>query len=216
MNADERERADDQIVEKSELEECRLWVPTYFGRAYCVRGVDGEDFDNPYVQVLVHQAEGVRIVLGSHDCKDLNVPDIQIERRPNGWAIFLHPVGGGDPSGYVYFLDDGRSLLLKENEWATEAIVVLDSHEEPLEVDDLGALDHTRCARCGKTVARYGDWFGGLCPTCADRTDSNWLCHRCGARGVSKRWAGMAKRIRFVAVRRASGLITNSASEPRR
>jgi hypothetical protein len=183
MRADERELRQGRSAVEPELAEWRLWVPTYFGRANCIRGVDGEDFDNPHVQVLVHQAEGVRIVLGSHDYEDMNAPDIQIERRPNGWAIFLHPVGGSDPSGYVYFLDDGRSFLLKENEWATDAIVVLDSKEEPLEVDDVGAAKHLRCARCGKTEARDGDWYSNLCPACADKTDGTWSCRRCGRSG---------------------------------
>ena len=42
------------------------------------------------------------------------MPDIQIKRRRNGWMLFLHPVGGSDPSGYVFFLDDGRSLVVKQ------------------------------------------------------------------------------------------------------
>jgi hypothetical protein len=44
----------------------------------------------------------------------MSKPDIQIERHPNGWKIFLHPLGGSDASGFVYFVDDGRSYLLRE------------------------------------------------------------------------------------------------------
>lgn len=28
--------------------------------------------------------------------------------------LFLHPVGGGDPAGYVVFLDEGRSYFVSE------------------------------------------------------------------------------------------------------
>ena len=102
------------------MEEFKLSVPTYYGAANCKQNIVGDlpDFDAPNVPVLIHEAEGVRIVLGTHDFNDREKPDIQIERRPKGWAIFLHPVGGGDASGYVYFLDDGRSFLLKQKYWA--------------------------------------------------------------------------------------------------
>jgi hypothetical protein len=94
------------------------------------------DFGEPDVPVLIHEAEGLRIVLGSHDYDDREKPDIQIERRPNGWAIFLHPLGGCDASGYVYFLDDGRSFLVKEKGLGpTEGIKVLEDHETVPEVD---------------------------------------------------------------------------------
>src|SRR3989442_10209151 len=99
--------------------ELKLSVPTYYGAVHGKQNILGSpDFDAPNVPVLIHEAEGVRIVLGTHDFNDLEKPDIQIERRPKGWAIFLHPVGGGDASGYVYFLDDGQSFLLKEDNWA--------------------------------------------------------------------------------------------------
>lgn len=70
-----------------------------------------EDFGPPLVPVSVHPYDGLRVVLGAHDKEDYSKPDIQIERRPNGWAIFLHPVGGSDSAGVVYFHDDGRSFI---------------------------------------------------------------------------------------------------------
>jgi hypothetical protein len=97
------------------VQELKLLVPTYYG--------DTEDkpvfaskkeFDQPNVPVLICEGEGIRLVLGSHDDLDCNKPDIQIERRPSGWAIFLHPDPCGDASGFVYFLDDGRSFLVPE------------------------------------------------------------------------------------------------------
>jgi hypothetical protein len=121
------------------MEEFKLLVPTYYGAAHCKQNVtDLPDFEAPNVPMLIHEAEGVRIVLGTHDFNDREKPDIQIERRPKGWAIFVHPVGGVDASGYVYFLDDGRSFLLRENSWAgSGSIEVLRRHEEPPEIDEL-------------------------------------------------------------------------------
>src|SRR5258707_12254861 len=94
------------------MDELKLLVPTYYG------DTDGKpdfaaksEFEEPSVPVLIHAADGVRVVLGTHDFEGSEKPDVQIERRPQGWAIFLHPVGGGDTTGLVYFLDDGRSFV---------------------------------------------------------------------------------------------------------
>jgi hypothetical protein len=102
--------------------------------------VNGEKsgFGDQGVPVLIHEADGVRIVLGTHDYNDHEKPDVQIERRPNGWAIFLHPLGGSGASGYVYFLDDGRSFLVKEYGLGpTDCIKVLDPGETVSEVDQM-------------------------------------------------------------------------------
>lgn len=122
------------------MEEFKLTVSTYYGAAHCKQKIVGDmpDFDAPDVPVLIHEAGGVRIVLGTHDFHDLEKPDIQIERRPKGWAIFLHPEGGCDPSGYVYFLDDGRSFLLRENSsGGSGSIEVLRGHKERPEIDEM-------------------------------------------------------------------------------
>src|SRR5262249_21385044 len=121
-----------------DMKQLELIVPTYYGERNSKQaGMEDEpDFGDPLVPVLVREADGVRIVLGSHDY-DSETPDIQIERRPNGWAIFLHPLGGSDPSGFVYFLDDGRSFLVPEYPVGpTESIVVRRCDEGiPPEVD---------------------------------------------------------------------------------
>jgi hypothetical protein len=93
------------------MPELKLYVPTYHGDKTQGRG----EFDDPRHPVVVRDADGVRIVLGSHDFWDTKCPDVQIERRPGGWMIFLHPVGGSDPSGYVFMLDDGQSLVVPEH-----------------------------------------------------------------------------------------------------
>jgi hypothetical protein len=97
--------------------EFKLHIPTYYGDADDPSGPakGKQEFDTPIVPVVVREADGVRIVLGSHDYDDMRAPDVQIERRAGGWVIFLHPLGGGDPSGYVIFLDDGRSFLAPEH-----------------------------------------------------------------------------------------------------
>lgn len=94
----------------------RIKVPTYNASLFGDEAAKGivPEFGPPEIPVLVREAEGVRIVLGSHEFWDCSKPDVQIERQPNGWVIFLHPIGGGDPAGYVYFYDDGRCVLLKE------------------------------------------------------------------------------------------------------
>ena len=115
----------------------KLTVPTYNANYYDKKTFAAlmEEYSEPNARVLVHEAEGVRIVLGTHDYDDMNKPDLQIERRANGWAIFLHPEGGGDPSGYIYFLDDGRSYLVREEFGGTPAIELIAS------VDDIEELD---------------------------------------------------------------------------
>ena len=122
------------------MNEFRLSVPTYYGSAICEEQGRGNlaEFDTPNVHVLVHEADGVRIVLGTHDYNDRSKPDVQIERRPKGWAIFLHPDAEDDASGYVYFLDDGRSFLSRNNYWSESgAIQVLEKGEDPPEIDDI-------------------------------------------------------------------------------
>jgi hypothetical protein len=121
------------------MQELKLSVPTYVANmpAKVTDSDDDPDFCSPYVPVIVREAEGVRIVLGSHDYEDYGMPDIHIERRPNGWAIFLHPLGGGDASGYVYFLDDGRSFLVPEMGYSSNkgGIEILPVHEDVPELD---------------------------------------------------------------------------------
>lgn len=39
------------------------------------------------------------------------------------------------------------------------------------------------CARCRKCHTYNGDWFCGLCPSCADRTEGEWACRQCGHHG---------------------------------
>src|SRR5581483_739614 len=45
-----------------------------------------------------------------------------------------------------------------------------------------------RCARCGGTHAYSGDWYGELCPTCADETEpgiqQSATCNHLDAKGI--------------------------------
>jgi hypothetical protein len=122
------------------MPELKIHAPTYYGNAdeAKVAAAGLSEFDDPYFPVLVRPADGLRIILGSHDYFDMTKPDIQIERRPNGWAIFLHPLGGSDASGYVYFMDDGRSFIVPENDVGpTPPIRMLARDEVVEEIDDL-------------------------------------------------------------------------------
>ena len=112
--------------------ELQLMVPTYNGALYGQEVMQGKmpDFGAPFVPVVVRPAEGLRIVLGTTGYGDAEKPDVQIERQPNGWVIFLHPLAGCDPCGYIYFLDDGRAFLHKERCLGpTEGIDVLEANE---------------------------------------------------------------------------------------
>ncbi|MCI0681067.1 MAG: hypothetical protein L0Y71_03100 [Gemmataceae bacterium] len=119
------------------MEQFEMLVPTYYGMMYAKMDPheNKEDFGEPNVPVLIRHAEGVRVVLGTHNFNDMDKPDIQIERRPNGWAIFLHPVGGGDASGLVYFLDDGRSYIVPDGLPSEEIRFTQFTEEVPL-IDD--------------------------------------------------------------------------------
>jgi catechol 2,3-dioxygenase-like lactoylglutathione lyase family enzyme len=96
-----------------------LTVPTYVGHQVDLPGMD---YAEPKATLAAYKDRGVRIVLGSHDSDD-PMPDAQIERRPHSWAIFLHPLGGSDPCAHVYFHDDGRSWLLKEQVGPTPELI---------------------------------------------------------------------------------------------
>lgn len=157
------------------MPELKMYVPTYNASAFAKEVEAGErpDFGDPYVPVVVRDAAGVRIVLGSHDYFDCDAPDIQIERRPNGWAIFLHPMGGGDPSGQAYFLDDGRSFVIPESHLgSTPPIVALKSDETVSEIDNpsIEGEQNERglCELCEEQLEPSDDDWNGLCPECAD------------------------------------------------
>lgn len=120
------------------MPELCIHVPTYYGelkeldKCYASKN----EFDGPFKPVIVRQADGVRVVLGSHDFWDADAPDLQIERRSRGWVIFLHPKGAGDPAGSVYFLDDGRSFLVPEQPGSATPPTVPLSHDAAVaEVD---------------------------------------------------------------------------------
>ncbi len=125
------------LTTEEKMDALKLMVPTYNGRWLDGSEIELADFDEPSVPVLVHQADGVRVVLGTHD-HDYEKPDIQIERRHNGWMIFLHPLGCSDASGYVVFLDDGRSFISKENGYGpTEPIEMVEHDDAIAELDDI-------------------------------------------------------------------------------
>ncbi len=119
------------------MEELKMMVPTYNGKLLETDPALPE-FDEPQVPVLVRSADGVKIILGTNDYDDYTKADVQIERRHNGWMIFLHPHGGCDPSGCVVFLDDGRSFVAQEHECVTAGQIEMVEYEEAIaELDDV-------------------------------------------------------------------------------
>lgn len=101
--------------EEPTVAEFTVTVPTYYGD-HDPYPPGKDEWDAPHVPVLVREADGLRIVLGSHDLNNSDAPDIYVERRPNGWAFFLHPEGGNDAAGFVYFLDDSDKAYVQP-EW---------------------------------------------------------------------------------------------------
>jgi hypothetical protein len=118
------------------METLNLMVPTYYGSFIKGTNLELADFGGPMVPVLIHEAEGVRIALGTHEHSDHDKPDVQIERRRNGWLIFLNPVGGSDTSGMVAFLDDGRSFVVEARDNGTTKPVEMVEYEEAIDALD--------------------------------------------------------------------------------
>jgi len=126
------------------MKKLKLDMPTYNGRYYCREVERGEfpEHGDPHVPVLVRAEMGVRVIFGTHDGEDPDKPDILIERQPNGWVIFLHPFGAGDPVGYVCFHDDGRSFLVKEYSYGSASeIEVLGPDDSIPEFDGPSIID---------------------------------------------------------------------------
>lgn len=111
-------------------------VPTYNGK-WLMDNPSLNDFDEPHVPVLVSDVEGLRVILGTHDYYDFEMPDIQIERRHNGWMLFLRPFNLGDQCGFVVMLDDGRSFVAAESAAGDAEIKMVDFDEAIAELDDI-------------------------------------------------------------------------------
>jgi hypothetical protein len=92
---------------------CR--VPTYVGELTAEERGPGvaPDFGGPSVPVRVSEAAGIRVILGADDERDREKPEIVVERRPHGWAIFIN-CNGDETVGVIFMLDDGRTMLLRE------------------------------------------------------------------------------------------------------
>lgn len=106
-------------------------VPTYYGAAGDAWQGKAE-FDAPHVPVTIFDAAGIRLVLGVRDPFAPEAPDIQVERRPGGWCVFIH-ADDGDERGYVYILDDGR-VQFQPAEWEP-ARVLFATDDVPKELD---------------------------------------------------------------------------------
>ena len=111
-----RQVACDARTGNGTMSEMKLLIPTYNGNLFPDQVETGqiEEYGDPEVPVTAYREAGLRIVLGTHDPEeDSEKPDLLIERQPNAWAVFIHP-DGGDPSAYIYIVDDGRTFLFPE------------------------------------------------------------------------------------------------------
>ena len=120
------------------MPELKIYAKTYYGNVpeEQTEARKLAEFDFPDIPIVIRPADGVRIALGTHDFWNLEFPDIQIERRPGGWAVFIHAVPGDDPSGFVYILDDGRSYVNIEH-GSSLPLRFLEEEEMPPELDRL-------------------------------------------------------------------------------
>jgi hypothetical protein len=155
------------------MPELKLYMPTYnHGKFRTTEpSEDLPEFGEPRVPVVVRNADGVRIVLGSHDYWAKDAPHVQIERRPGGWAIFLHPLGASDPSGYVYFLDNGLSYIVPQDPCGTTPqIMVLEFGDKVRHLDEPAAdaigLTLEPCESCGSDIEAALDYGDEDCPSC--------------------------------------------------
>ena len=117
--------------ERGEPAMWKLAVPTYVASQPHGDETDWPDFAEPSVPVAIHETGGIRVIMGTHDWKDNDKPDIQIERRPHGWAVFINP-DDGDTVAYIYILDTGETYLVAE-EWARPRLNIVE--QAPSELD---------------------------------------------------------------------------------
>lgn len=89
-------------------------VPTYYDLTLEEYSKRSTEFAEPRVPVAVRAGDGLRIVLGDTSISASGKPDVLIERRVSGWAVYLS-LDGGDPTGILYALDDGRSFFQPES-----------------------------------------------------------------------------------------------------
>ncbi len=126
----------DRPTKHETLIDLKMIVPTYNGK-WLLENPSLEECDGPFLPVLVTPADGLRIVLGTHEYDDFDKPGIYIERRHNGWMIFLQPHYAGDTSGFVVFLDDGHSYFAPELDAQEHQTMMVDFEDAVAELDDI-------------------------------------------------------------------------------
>jgi hypothetical protein len=94
-----------------------IHVPTYYGNS----NMPKEEYDEPNVPVMFANVAGARLLLGTDDPTNMVVPDIQAERRPGGWAVFINLEG--DTQAVVYFLDNDTTVYIMPETLATVEVI---------------------------------------------------------------------------------------------
>jgi hypothetical protein len=105
-----------------------LRVPTYYGDR-----PGKEEFDTPRVPIVFSDAAGARLVLGTRDPNEMGYPDVQVERRPGGWAVFIND-SAGDVVAHVYIIDNGKVYL--HPEYYSSTVILDPKGEAPQELDN--------------------------------------------------------------------------------
>src|SRR5205085_5627860 len=69
-----------RYTREARLPELKLYTRTYYGNVpeEVTEARRLQEYDSPDLPVVVRPADGVRVVLGTHDFWDTNFPDIQI------------------------------------------------------------------------------------------------------------------------------------------
>lgn len=180
-------------AKRSSSSDVRWLIPTYYGGCAALEALPSSvpEFGEPMSSICASEADGLRIILGAKSYEEIDKPDIKIERRPRGWAIVLHPLGGGDPSGVVFFLDDGRSFLQRElMSGVTPLIQDINDIESVSELDE---LDHR------PDGASDDDFLNGLSSTlsqlCAAIEKVSVEAHRDELKVILKRLAALVRMI---------------------
>lgn len=120
-------------------------IPTYVGAKAAPAATGHRDFADPIAAIYVSADHNLFIELSPTVGDERIPPNIQIERRPQGWAIHLHPLANSDPSGTVFFLDDGRSFLVIEpGEGPTRPLLVLQGDEDAPALDPIDRPEELR------------------------------------------------------------------------
>ncbi len=97
-----------------------------------------EEFGAPLARIDIFEEEGARAVMLAPPVdgvfrNDQDCPNVVIERRANGWAIFIHK-DGGDCIGLVKISDDGECAMERDRD-SSEMTICTPGEDAPFSID---------------------------------------------------------------------------------